>query len=252
MRLIKIIFLLPLFLSANSNDIISFESKDSLLISAKPYIVSSQPIPFIILFHQAGWSHGEYQEIAPRLNELGYNCLAVDLRSGGQVNGIINKTNKIATEQKISTTYLDAYVDMQSALSYVINIYSPKKLIVWGSSYSASLVLKLASENSKKINGAIAFSPGEYFAKLGKSKKFITESVSELKCPVFITSAKNEHKNWINIYESVASKNKTFFLPKTEGNHGSRALWEKYEDNVSYWNALQNFLDTFFPIHNSG
>jgi len=251
MRLIKLIFLVPFLLSANSNDIISFASKDSILISAKSYIISSKQRPFIILFHQAGWSHGEYQEIAPRLNELGYSCLAVDLRSGGKVNGVINTTYKNASDRNKPTSYLDAYIDMQSAVDYVKNRYAPKNLIVWGSSYSASLVLKLASENSKKIKGVIAFSPGEYFTKLGKNKRYIAESISELKCPVFITSAKNEYKNWINIFESIPSENKMFFLPKTEGNHGSRALWNKFEDNGSYWNALQKILDKFFPIKNT-
>ena len=46
--------------------------------------------PVLVLFHQAGWSRGEYREIAPKLNELGYICLAIDQRSGKGVNGVAN------------------------------------------------------------------------------------------------------------------------------------------------------------------
>ena len=37
---------------------------------------------FIVMFHQAGWSRGEYREIAPKLVAKGYRVLAVDQRAG--------------------------------------------------------------------------------------------------------------------------------------------------------------------------
>jgi len=42
----------------------------------------------------------------------------------------------------------------------------------------------------------------------------------------------------------IPSRKKQFFLPETKGNHGSRALWEKFSDNGSYWNAVKDFLKT--------
>ena len=38
----------------------------------------------ILLFHQAGTNRGEYEPIAPRLNAVGFDTLAIDQRSGGR------------------------------------------------------------------------------------------------------------------------------------------------------------------------
>ena len=56
--------------------------------------------PLIVLCHQAGGSRGEYREIAPRLNKLGYQCLAIDQRAGGQVKGVVNETYRAAGGSK--------------------------------------------------------------------------------------------------------------------------------------------------------
>lgn len=237
---------IPFILFSNQQQHIKFPSKDGINISADLYLLNENKAPFIILFHQAGWSSGEYKEIAPKLNDLGYNCIAINQRSGGEVNDVLNQTYELAKEKGKSTTYIDAYVDMQAALDYVVKTYKPHQLIIWGSSYSAALSLKLVSDNPEKVGAVLAFSPGEYFSKLGKSETFITDNVKNLKCPVFITSAKNEKSYWEKIYKAIPSKNKSFFLPETDGNHGSRALWEKFDNNKDYWKAVKKFLQKHF------
>ena len=63
-----------------------------------------------------------------------------------------------------------------------------------------------------------------------------------LKQPVFITSAKDEGRAWAPIFAAIASKQKTSYLPKTAGNHGSRALWQRFSDSPGYWKATTAFL----------
>ena len=201
--------------------------------------------PFIILFHQAGWSRGEYIETAPKLNALGFNCMAVDQRSGNAVNTIINKTAKRAKEQGLATNYLDAYPDMVAAIEFARDNYSDNKLIIWGSSYSAALVLHIAGQRDD-IDGVLAFSPGEYFQKAGKPEDWIQSSAKNIQVPVFITSAKGEKSYWTEIYDAISDENKTAFLPETDGNHGSRALWEKFEDSEAYWEAVKEFLKKLY------
>ena len=83
-----LVCVLPVSTYAALKDTIRFPSEDGLMVTADLYIEKNEKdAPFIILYHQAGWSRGEYAQIAPRLNALGFNCLAVDLRSGGKVNG---------------------------------------------------------------------------------------------------------------------------------------------------------------------
>lgn len=224
---------------------ITFKAEDGLDITGDVYLKHDLKAPFIVLFHQAGWSRGEYREIAPKLNEMGFNCLAVDQRSGGKVNGVQNQTNAMAVKTGKKTSYIDAYVDMSAALNHAGENYAQGKLVIWGSSYSSALVIKLAGDFPQKVDGALSFAPGEYFASLGKTKTFITEAAKNVKCPVFITSAKNEKPNWDGIFKAIPATTKRSFVPTTQGKHGSRALWDKFADSKDYWTAVNNFLVQF-------
>jgi alpha-beta hydrolase superfamily lysophospholipase len=221
-----------------------FPAEDGLLVTADLYQWHDDDAPFIVLFHQAGWSRGEYKEIAPKLGELGFNCLAVDQRSGKAVNEVTNETAKGAKSKKLGTSFVDALPDMRAALRLVETRYPDAKRIAWGSSYSSALVLVLAGEEPELMDAVLSFSPGEYFAKLGKGKDFVTTAASKIKQPVFITSAKSEHKSWKAIFAAIPSEAKVSFLPQSKGNHGSRALWAKHKDAGAYWSAVQTFLKT--------
>lgn len=222
-------------------------SGDSIEVTADLYMPHPAQAPFIVLFHQAGWSRGEYNEIAPKLNKLGYNCMAVDQRSGEHVNNVDNETFAQARKAGKPTEFLDAYADMQAAVQYVHAHYAPQQLIVWGSSYSSALVFALAAEHTELISGIVSFSPGEYFVRFGKSATFVRDAASHVTIPVFITSSQKEQGQWQGIFTALASEKKVSFTPTTAGNHGSRALWNRFEDNEAYWKALIQFLSTHFP-----
>jgi len=234
-------------LSANllAGDQVTFKAPDGVSVVADLYILHADTVPFIVLFHQAGWSRGEYLEIAPKLNQLGFNCMAVDLRSGKKVNGVENKTNINARKLMKETKYADALPDIAAAVAHAKSYLGKGKLIIWGSSYSAALVLKFAGENPQKIDGVLAFSPGEYFKSMGKPGDWIQSSASNIQCPTFITSSRVEKNSWWKIYEAIVVKTKTYFLPTGSGNHGSRALWLKFPDNKGYWQAVEQFLNNF-------
>jgi len=141
--------LIPFLGVAQDVQTITFESKDGLELTADLYMPNEKKAPFIILFHQARWSRGEYKEIAPKLTILGFNCLAVDLRSGGEVNNVRNESSISAQKAMKPTKYVDAYTDIEAAVNYVERFYAEGKIIIWGSSYSSALVLKYAGENLK-------------------------------------------------------------------------------------------------------
>lgn len=225
---------------------VTFPSEDGLEITADLYVAhSSAKAPFIVLFHQANFSRGEYHEIAPKLNKLGFNCMAVDQRSGKGVNGVNNETKARAEKKGSGTSYVDAMPDMIASLRYVRKNHGKGKVLGWGSSYSAALILKIAGDHPELMDGVLSFAPGEYFGRQGKSKTWVKDSASKIRCPVFITSAKREHGAWKGIFEAIPGKKKVNFLPKTEGQHGSRALWEKFDDHKNYWKAVNQFLANF-------
>jgi len=172
--------------------------------------------------------------------------MAVDQRSGGSVNGIDNATHAAAKAAGLGTDYPDAMPDMIAALELARAKYGKRKVIAWGSSYSSALVLKIAGTHPELVDGVLSFSPGEYFESFGKSKTWISESAGAIVCPVWITSAKKEEASWMPIFEKIKGDKKFSFLPETAGNHGSRALWEKFEDSEAYWYSVEKFLTVHF------
>ena len=245
MRILFSLFVLTFSGSIFAQKTVSFKAKDGLEVTADLYLTKDEKAPMIILFHQAGWSRGEYKEIAPKLNKLGFSCMAVDQRSGETVNDVTNETFKRAEAKGLPTTYVDAMPDLNAAIDYVkANYKTASYTLIWGSSYSAGLVLKIASER-KDVDGVLAFSPAEYYSKMGKPKDWITSTAKNISVPTFITSAKLEKKKWWDIAAQVPEENRAYFLPTKIGKHGSRALWAKYTDNGEYWKAVKEFLALF-------
>jgi len=236
--LITSIILFFLIFSINAQKTVHFKANDGVKITADLYMTYNTKAPFIILYHQAGFSRGEYRSIAPKLNELGFNCMAIDQRSGKEVNGVINKTHLEAVRLNKPTEYIDAIPDIQAAYLYVKHGVKPDKIILWGSSYSAAIVFFLGSTHYNGVDGILAFSPGEYFKINGKK---IETYAKRIECPVFITSAKNEKEQWKNIYNAIRKEKKSF-LPNEIGKHGSKALWKDNNNNEAYWAAVKDFL----------
>ena len=234
------ILLLAVELYAHSMRTITFASTDGLTVTADYYPLKDAPL--IILFHQAGWSRGAYREIAPKLNRLGFACLAVDQRSDDRVKGIINQTHQRAYTKGLPTGFPEALKDMQAALDYAVKTLKPRKILIWGSSYSAALVFVLAARNPKTVSAILAFSPGEYFTPFGKSGHYVKDHAQKIHIPVFITSAKKEHHKALEIFNVVPAENKRIFAPDGEGQHGSRALWSKFPDHRAYWKSVKSFI----------
>ena len=223
---------------------VDFPTSDGIEARADLYGDAESSSTLIISFHQAGWSRGEYREIAPKLVEDGYRVLAVDQRSGRGVNRVANETHKRAAKKRLSTSYLDAYADLVAALTYARDVLGASRIVVWGSSYSASLVLRLAAEHPDELNAVLAFSPGEYFK---KEKYYVMGFAKQVSQPLFITSSKAERERVEPFFKVAPTDKKILFTPASKGQHGSRALWSKSPDNDVYWAAVRGFLTTYAP-----
>lgn len=214
---------------------VTFPSSDGLIITADMYLVNDT-LPYMVLCHQARYSRGEYIETASEFCALGYNCLVPDLRSGKEVNGVYNQTASLAVKKGLPGEYLDAESDMLAAINYAYQ-KSGKKVILVGSSYSASLALKIASAN-KKVSAAIAFNPGEYFG----TKLNLKEAIADLSVPIFVTSSKEESTDVSILISNVKSKIKEHFIPTGEGKHGSSCLWKNNPNSQEYWTGVKSFI----------
>ena len=105
-----------------------------------------------------------------------------------------------------------------------------------GSSYSAALALLISTE-TERVKAVIAFSPGEHL----KGVKLV-EEIKLLTKPIFVTGAKKEIDEVSEILRFVNSKNITLFIPKVDGFHGSKTLWESVKGHETFWEPLEQFL----------
>lgn len=214
---------------------------DGVKVHAERYQPAERGRVIALLFHQAGSNCGEYAEIAPKLVERGIECLAVDLRSGGNMWGRDNKT--AVDSGKSDWTYMEAYQDMAAAFEWAKK-KDYGKIVVWGSSYSASLAFKLASEN--QVSAVVAFSPGEYF----DDKKIVSKWNSEVRTPCFFAfSEKEAMDGGFSLQQSapkVVERIKDVIASDKGGVHGSSMLIKDKCPKAYgfYWQKLNEFFDS--------
>ncbi len=235
MRLILALFFFCFVMELDAQQKVTFPSLDGLQVTGDMYVGASTA-PVILLCHQARFSRGEYIETAKKLVALGFNCFAIDQRSGDQVNGVQNETAIGARKAGKATEYLDAEQDILAALAY-IKSKSSHSIILLGSSYSASLVLKIGSER-EEVKAVVAFSPGEYFGE----KLKIQPLLSKMDKPVFLTSSLKEAPAVKELVSEIPAQWLNQFIPPFEGQHGSKALWKENSGYEAYWVAFQAFL----------
>ncbi len=197
--------------------------------------------PVVLLFHQAGSNAAEYEPIAPRLRAMGATTLAVDQRSGGRLFGSINRT---ATALGRPADFLEAYRDLEAALAWARERSGGGPLVVWGSSYSAASVFRLAATHPE-IDAVLAFSPGEY---LGNDRS-VAGDAAGVRVPTFVTAGEgSEVLEARFIFDATAATQKIFYRPRI-GVHGSSGLRsdrnpEGAEEN---WQAVARFLVAHVP-----
>jgi len=216
---------------------VHFKSKDGLKITADYYKVKNHK-GFMVLCHRSHCNRAEYRETAPKFNQLGYSCLAIDQRSGMKIFGETNETKNRAKEQGLPTGYLDVKPDIESAVDHAYKLNAKKPIILLGSSYSSALALLISTE-SDKVKSVIAFSPDEHLKGVN-----LAEEITTINVPIFATSAKKEIKQVSEVLRFVDKKHITHFKPEVEGFHGSKTIWEVVKGYETYWKALEKFLIT--------
>jgi len=246
-RWIKSLSLAVVALVAHSNadarETVELPAKDGILVTADVYEAEGKPdAPWIVLAHQASASRGEYRDIAPKLNSLGYNAIAIDQRSGKSFAGVFNDTAARAKEAGKSVDFVDAIPDIAAGVDYVKS-KGAKKGILWGSSYSAALVLLIAGGTPDLVDAVVAMSPGEYIK--GKS---VAEAAKSIKAPVLLVSPPEEAAQRKPILAAVPHDEKTGFSPSNGGLHGSSALIEGFSPNPQpHWDVVIAFLRRYAP-----
>jgi len=243
----KALYILFTFITCTiyAQETISFLSGDGLVnVTADKYIDNSNT-QFILLCHQAGYSRGEYIETAPILVGLGYNCMAIDQRSGNAINGITNQTAADAAAAGISQNFTDAIPDIEAAIDIAYELNNNNPIYLFGSSYSSALALIIGRDNSK-VKATIAFSPGEYLDGID-----VSQEISSYTKPVFVTSSQSEISGVTNLVSGISPTYLTHFQPTVAGLHGSKTLWSTTAGHEQYWTALVDFLTSILKTEDT-
>jgi alpha-beta hydrolase superfamily lysophospholipase len=216
----------------------TLKAADGVVIYARAWAAEAPGAPTILLFHQAGSSKSEYAPLGPRLAELGYNALAIDQRSGGD---LYQPPNETVQHLGRSEAYPAVLPDMEAALAWARQTHPHAPIYAWGSSYSAALVFALAARHPHEIDAVIAFSPGEYL----DDKHFVRDAAKRVRVPVFIDSAADadEERSARAIYDAVAASTKEDYVPKA-GIHGASTLRADRDPDgaAENWTAVTAFL----------
>ncbi len=187
----------------------------------------------ILLFHQARANRHEYDAVVPDLNRAGFDTLAIDQRSGGDLFGGHNQT---VTKLGKSVDYIDAMPDLEAALAWA-QARHYKTIVVVGSSYSSALAIVLAARHPKAISAVASFSPGEYY----KDKNLIKNAAARLSMPLYITTDPDEEGNVTEVLSKAHGDNITHYKP-VAGVHGASTLVQS-RDPKGYQANLKSFLD---------
>ena len=226
--------------NAGFREEVKFISSGGTTLFADVYKQDSSA-PVIFLFHQArANARGEYDPIIPKLLENGYNVIAVDQSSGGQLFGEYNRT--VENNNGNNAGYCEAYADLEASVSMAREEGFTGKMAIWGSSYSAALVIKFAHEHPEMVEAVLAFSPasGEPMGECSPN-----DLMKNLDRPALILRPDREME-----YESVKAQ---FELAKSagletyiskNGVHGSSMLVEQRTGNntSATWKRVIDFL----------
>ena len=235
---VSLVFLVILLSSFNviRKETVTFTSEDGLKVTADEYIIASDN-PYILLFHEQESSRGEFNTIARKLCKMDYNCLAVDLRNGGNVNYVSNETVKRCRENRCPSGAAAVEKDMLAAVQFAYN-KSNQPVILFGSCANGSLSLKVARENDQ-VRAVVALSPGEYFL----PEINIQDTITHIRKPLFISSSLSEFPYVSQLVSGVDEQYVTLFEPKLgEGGRGSVSLSTDNPNHSEYWLALLLFF----------
>ena len=195
----------------------------------------------VLLFHQARSNRHEYDPIAPAINKIGFDTLAIDQRSGGNMWGETNQTVAAAGN---STGYTEAFPDLQAAVDWAV-AKKYKTIVTVGSSYSSALNFFLAKKNADKITAMASFSPGEY---LGGGEWTVANAAKGLKMAVYVTSASSDQERAsVDAIVSEAGIKRLTRAKPTSGVHGASTMRRDrnprgYQENLAHFIAFLKSL----------
>lgn len=134
---------------------IRFKTEDGIEIAGSYYPAEKNDAPAVVLLHMMPETKESWRHFAEKLNESGFQCLAIDLRGHGESQG-----GPAGFKSFTDVEHMASIHDVFSAVEFFIDKGIPaEKISLAGASIGANLALIFQSENPK-IKASVLLSPG--------------------------------------------------------------------------------------------
>lgn len=135
--------------------VITLKTGDNIEIIGDYWPALAKNAPGAVLIHMMSATRESWKIFAKKLNEIGFHCLAIDLRGHGESQGGPNGFQDFNDENHQESVH-----DIENAVDYFIKKgIILEKISLIGASIGANLVLQFQSRHSE-IKSSILLSPG--------------------------------------------------------------------------------------------
>lgn len=200
----------------------------------------------IILCHQSGSNYAEYVPIAPKLAEMGFHCVSIDMRGGGKKYGRVNDATESWQRDHEGQRGggAQAQLDIEGTMAGIRAEGFEGKIMLWGSSYSAGRLFAVVVDHPDDVAASLSFSPGRGFV---QSDDETPSWASRVTIPVFMTWPESEfNESRRKDFEQLATTSRVLLIQEG-GRHGSSTLHpDKNPDGVdAVWAKVTAFLNAY-------
>ncbi len=208
---------------------------DNKKIAANLYKVEN-PKGRLILAHSMPETKESWDEFAKKMQEFGYESLAIDLRGHGQSESGPAGYKKFSDEEHQAGIH-----DLEAAWDYLRSSgANPKKTVLIGASIGANLALEFIAKNPD-FKKAVFLSPG--FDYRGIKTEPLVLKLQKDQSAVFATSKDdgNNAAEVLRLYEKSPKEMNKHIIIYDHGGHGTAMLKAKNELDLT--EAIKKFLE---------
>ena len=203
---------------------ISFNTSDGVKIAATFYKAQTPNGVAVVLLHMRAKSRGDWMEFAAKLNNDGFDALAIDFRGHGESGGT-------RIESFSGQDYQNLKLDVAAADEYLKSKDPNVKIVLTGGSIGANTALNYAVQNPETKAVAL-LSPGLDY----KGVK-TDETSKQITVPVFLVTSSDDPQSYSGLETWKANIKNLEVITFTDAGHGTNMFGSHPEltDKIINW-----------------
>jgi len=187
---------------------VSFTTTDSIKIAATFYKAQKPNGVAVILLHMRARDRSTWEDFAGKLNDAGFDALAIDFRGHGESGGP-------RVDQFTEQDYQNLTLDVAAAEQYLKSKDPKVKIVLAGASIGANTALNYAAQNPN-IAAIVLLSLGIDY----KGVK-TDETSKQISAPVFLATSSDDPQSYQGLETWQANIKNLESLTFTDAGHGT-------------------------------